>query len=61
MIYLDAASTAKRENVDNVIIESITNAMKKYWMNPSSLYASHVKEEIDRCRLNIARFIGAEH
>lgn len=60
MIYLDAASTAKRENIDNVIIETMTDAMRKYWMNPSSLYATHVKEEIDRCRSNIAKFINAE-
>lgn len=60
MIYLDNAATAKLREVDNIIIESMTNAMKTLWMNPSSLYASNVKDEIDRCRANIAKFIGAK-
>ena len=57
-IYLDVAATAKNE-VDDIIINTITDAMKEYWMNPSSLYATDVKKEIDKCRLNIANFIGA--
>lgn len=59
MIYLDVNATAKNE-VDDIIINAITDAMKEYWMNPSSLYAAYVKEKIDKCRLNIARFIGAK-
>lgn len=59
LIYLDAAATSGYKDVDNIIIDAITNAMKQYWQNPSSLYASNVKEEINRCRTNIANFIGA--
>lgn len=58
-IYLDVAATAKNK-VDDIIINIITDAMREYWMNPSSLYATHVKEKIDKCRLNIAKFIGTE-
>lgn len=58
-IYLDSAATAKNE-VDNIIINTMTDAMKEYWMNPSSLYATDVKKEIDKCRANIAKFIGAK-
>lgn len=58
-IYLDVAATAKNK-VDDIIINTITDAMREYWMNPSSLYATHVKEKIDKCRLNIAKFIGTE-
>ena len=58
-IYLDVAATAKNE-VDDIIINTITDAMKEYWMNPSSLYATNVKKEIDKCRANIAKFIGAK-
>lgn len=60
MIYLDGAATANYGNKDNIIIDTITSAMKKYWQNPSSLYATNVKEEIDRCRKHIAEFIGAK-
>lgn len=59
-IYLDAASTAGYSEVDDIIVQTMTDAMKRYWMNPSSLYASHVKEEIEKCRVNIAKFINAE-
>lgn len=59
-IYLDAASTAGYSEIDDIIIHTMTDAMKRYWMNPSSLYASDVREEIDKCRANIAKFIGAE-
>lgn len=58
--YLDVASTGKYRDVDNIIIDTITDAMKKYWHNPSSLYATDVKKEIDKCRTNIAKFVGAE-
>lgn len=60
MIYLDAAATAKRSENDKIIIETMTNAMKELWQNPSSLYANRVKNEIDKCRSNIAKFINAK-
>ena len=60
MIYLDAAATAKHGNVDDIIVRTMTDAMEEYWENPSSLYAKHVKEKIDKCRANISKFIGAK-
>lgn len=60
MIYLDNAATAEYKDIDNIIIDTITNAMKRYWQNPSSLYATDVRDEINRCRTNIAKFIGAK-
>lgn len=38
----------------------MTEAMRAHWQNPSSLYAVNIKEEIDECRANIAKFIGAK-
>ena len=58
MIYLDAAATGY-SGVDDVIINAMSDAMKEYWKNPSSLYATNVKQKIDKCRYNIAKFIGA--
>lgn len=60
MIYLDAAATSKYSNIDDIIVDTIAAAMKDSWMNPSSLYATSVKEKINKCRANIAEFIGAE-
>lgn len=60
MIYLDTASTAKYTNVDDIVVDTITTAMRDSWMNPSSLYAPNVKDKIDKCRANIAEFIGAK-
>lgn len=61
MIYLDAAATANHTPIDEVvIIDAMTRAMKEHWQNPSSLYAVDVKEKINKCRANIARFIGAK-
>ena len=61
MIYLDSASTAKyRDDIDNIIVETMAYAMKRYWQNPSSLYSAYVKEEINECRTDIAEFIGAK-
>ena len=60
MIYLDSAATAKHSEVDDIIIRTMTDAMNEYWQNPSSLYATNVKEEINRCRKHIAEFIGAK-
>lgn len=59
-IYLDNAATAGYREVDNIVVDAITNAMKQSWQNPSSLYANNVREEINKCRTNIARFIGAK-
>lgn len=60
MIYLDEASTAKYQNKDDIITSTITTAMVDSWMNPSSLYAANVKEKINKCRANVAEFIGAK-
>lgn len=60
MIYLDEAATAKYKNVDDIVVDTITTAMKDSWMNPSSLYAANTKEKINKCRANIAEFIGAK-
>lgn len=60
MIYLDSAATAEYSGIDDVIIDTMTNAMKRYWQNPSSLYAADVKNEVNKCRVNIANFIGAK-
>lgn len=59
MVYLDAAATSKYKYIDDIIIETMTKAMKTYWYNPSSFYASDVKNEINICRSNIAKFICA--
>ena len=62
MIYLDAAATAgysENGDLEDVIVYSIVSAMKEHWQNPSSLYANDVADKIDRCRANIADFIGA--
>lgn len=59
MVYLDSAATAKYRNVDDVIINTITTAMRDSWQNPSSLYAANIKCKINKCRENIAKFIGA--
>lgn len=59
-IYLDNAATSQYEEKDDIIVDVITRTMKKYWNNPSSLYATNVKEKIDKCRTNIAKFIGAK-
>lgn len=60
MIYLDAAATAKYTNIDDIVVDTITTAMRDSWMNPSSLYAANVKDKINKCRANIAKFIGAK-
>lgn len=60
MIYLDAASTAKYRSVDDIVVDTMVTAMKDNWLNPSSLYASNIKNRIDRCRANLAEFIGAK-
>ena len=60
MLYLDSAATAKYRNVDDIVVETITTAMRDSWLNPSSLYAANIKEKINKCRENIAEFIGAK-
>ncbi len=60
MIYLDSAATAKYSNIDDIIVNAMVTAMKDSWMNPSSLYAINVKNKIDKCRENIAKFINAK-
>lgn len=60
MIYLDTAATAKYTNIDDIVVDTITTAMRDSWMNPSSLYAANVKEKINKCRANVAQFIGAK-
>ena len=60
MIYLDSAATAKYTNTDDIIVNTIMTAMTDSWMNPSSLYAADTKERINKCRENIAKFIGAK-
>ena len=59
-IYLDAAATANYSEKDDIIVDTIIDAMKRCWQNPSSLYASNVKEVIDSSRKQIAEFIGAK-
>ena len=60
IIYLDNAATAKYRNIDDIIVNTITTAMTDSWMNPSSLYATNIKNRINKCRTNIAKFIGAD-
>jgi cysteine desulfurase len=60
MIYLDSAATANYDNKDDIIVNAITDAMKKHWQNPSSLYASDVKDVINICRKQVAEFINAK-
>lgn len=60
MIYLDAAATAKYNNIDDIIIDTITLVMKNSWMNPSSLYATNAKDKVNKCRANVAEFINAK-
>lgn len=57
---MDSAATAKYDNVDDIIVDAMTTAMKDSWMNPSSLYAVNVRDKINKCRVNIAKFINAK-
>ena len=60
MIYLDNAATSQFQKKDEIIVNIISNAMRTYWQNPSSLYAQEVRDKIEECRQNIADFINAE-
>jgi cysteine desulfurase len=60
MVYLDAASTEKYGDVDNIIVDTIALSMRDNWGNPSSLYSPNVKDKINKCRNNIAEFVGAK-
>lgn len=57
---MDNASTSKYTNIDDIIINTMVEAMRDSWMNPSSLYAAGVKDRINKCRENIAKFINAK-
>lgn len=57
---MDVAATANYSSKDDIIVDTISEAMKKYWRNPSSLYASDVKDVVNKCRKQIADFIGAK-
>lgn len=57
---MDFAATAKYTNADDIVVDTMVTAMKDSWLNPSSLYASNVKDKINKCRANIAKFIGAK-
>ena len=59
MIYMDTAATAKYRSVDDIIIDTMTTAMQDSWLNPSSIYASNIRGKVNKCRANIAKFIGA--
>lgn len=59
-VYLDAAATANRSSIDDIIVNAMVEAMREHWQNPSSLYATDVKEKINKCRANIAKFINAK-
>ncbi len=60
MIYLDNAATAIYTPIDDIVVNTMTNAMKEHWQNPSSLYATDVKLVINTCREQVAKFIGAK-
>lgn len=57
---MDAAATAKYTNIDDIIVNTMVEAMRDSWMNPSSLYAAGVKDKINKSRTNIAKFINAK-
>lgn len=59
-IYLDSAATSNKTPYDEAIIDAMTEAMREYWQNPNSLYASKVRVKVDECRKNIAKTINAE-
>lgn len=59
MVYLDEAATAKYKNIDDIVVDTMVTSMRDSWTNPSSLYAANIKEKINKCRANIAEFIGA--
>lgn len=61
MIYLDASATSSYSSKDDIIVDTIAEAMKKYWRNPSSLYATDVKDVINICRKQVADFVGAKY
>ena len=57
---MDAAATSGYGNIDDIIVDTMTIAMRDSWLNPSSLYAANVKNKINRCRENVAKFINAQ-
>lgn len=58
MIYLDNAATTKPKQE---VIDAIMPYLTEKWYNPSALYinAKAVKDDIEKARKNIAKFIGA--
>lgn len=60
MIYLDAAATSGYSNIDDIVVNTMTLAMRDSWLNPSSLYAANIKDKINKCRINVAEFINAK-
>ena len=58
MIYLDNAATTKPKQE---VIDAIIPYLTEKWYNPSALYinAKAVKDDIEKARKNIAKFIGS--
>lgn len=57
MIYFDQAATTR---LHPKVSEYIKNHLDDDWMNPSSMYASDKKEDIEACRQKILGMIGAD-
>lgn len=59
MIYLDNAATTKPRQE---VVDSIMTYLTDKWYNPSALYinAKYVKDDMEKARKNIAKFINAE-
>lgn len=57
MIYFDQAATTK---LHPKVAEWISTHTNDAWMNPSSLYASDLKKDIEVCRQKILGMIGAD-
>ena len=58
-IYADNAATTK---MSDAAIEAVTECMKNYYGNPSSLYSlgQRAKEKLEEARAEIAELIYAE-
>ena len=58
-IYADNAATTK---MSDAAIEAVTECMKNYYGNPSSLYSlgQRAKEKLEEARAEIAELINAE-
>lgn len=60
MKYLDSTATAEYGYKDDLIVNEMVKSMQDDWLNPSSIYATKVKDKINKCRKNIAYYINAE-